>query len=75
HVAQVYERGRGHKDDLQHPEADVGDGEGLVITDVLTARLLRVTGKVRLLIAPHLLCCCPQHQDAEDEEDCQPNLS
>lgn len=74
HMAQVDEGGCGDKDDLQHPEADVGDGEGLIIADVLATGLLRVTSKVRLLITPNLFSCCAQHQDAEDEQDGQPNL-
>lgn len=73
-MSQVDERGRGDEDDLQHPEANVGDGESLIITNILTTRLLSVTGEVRLLISPNLLSCCSQHQDSEDEEDSQPNL-
>uniref|UniRef100_A0A3B4TWB4 Uncharacterized protein n=1 Tax=Seriola dumerili TaxID=41447 RepID=A0A3B4TWB4_SERDU len=61
--------GRGHKDDLQHPKADVGDGESDVIADILATGLLGVTGEARLLVAPHLLCRSTQDQDAEDEQD------
>lgn len=74
HMAQVDESGRGDEDDLQHPESDVGDGESLIVADVLATGLLRVTSKVRLLVTPDLFSCCAQHQDAEDEEDGQPNL-
>lgn len=73
-VAQVDERWSGDKNDLQHPEANVGDREGFIIANVLTTRLLRVTGEIRLLITPNLFGCCTQHQDAEDKQDSQPNL-
>uniref|UniRef100_A0A7N8X152 Uncharacterized protein n=1 Tax=Mastacembelus armatus TaxID=205130 RepID=A0A7N8X152_9TELE len=50
----------GHKDDLQHPKAHVGDGKGDIIAHVLTTRLLGVTG---------------EDQDAEDEQDREPHFS
>lgn len=75
HVAQVDEGWRGHEDDLQHPEADVRDGEGLVIADVLTSGLLGVTREVGLLVTPDLFGRSPQHQDPEDEEDSQPDFA
>ncbi|KAJ0005955.1 hypothetical protein NQD34_015849, partial [Periophthalmus magnuspinnatus] len=56
------------------PEAQMGDREGLVVAHILTAGLLGVTGEVRLLISPHILCCRPQHQDAENEEHSEPHL-
>lgn len=73
-VAQVHQAGGGDEDDLQDPEAQVGDGEGAVIAGVLAAGLLRVAGEAGQLISPHPFRSCPQHQDAENEEDGEPNL-
>uniref|UniRef100_A0A3Q2XI20 Uncharacterized protein n=1 Tax=Hippocampus comes TaxID=109280 RepID=A0A3Q2XI20_HIPCM len=69
-----YDQGRrGHEDDLQNPQTDVRDGEGLVVTHVLTAGLLRIAHVVGLLVAPHELRRRAQDEDAEDEENCEPH--
>lgn len=39
HVHRNQERWSGDKDKLKTPEPDVGDGEKLIIADILTARL------------------------------------
>lgn len=67
HMAKVDESGRRDKDDLQHPKTDMGDGEGLVIADVLATGLLGVTGEVRLFVTPNFFSGCAKNQDTENE--------
>lgn len=43
-----------NSNNLKEPEANVRDGKSKVVAHVLTARLLRVTHKVRLLVTPNL---------------------
>lgn len=73
-MAQVDQRRRGHEDDLQDPEADVRDGEDLVVADVLATGLLGVADKIRLLISPDTFGTCSQNHDPEQEEDAHPDL-
>ena len=54
HVAEVDERRRRHKDNLEDPESNVRDGEGVVVADVLTAGLFGVADHFWLFIAPNL---------------------
>lgn len=49
-VAEVHEGRRGHGDDLQHPEADVGDWELPVVADSLTTGLICVAHHLVLFV-------------------------
>uniref|UniRef100_A0A674IFD7 Uncharacterized protein n=1 Tax=Terrapene triunguis TaxID=2587831 RepID=A0A674IFD7_9SAUR len=66
--------GAGDQDELQGPEADVGDGEEVVITDVGAAGLARVALKVPLVVAPHPLSRHYVDQEAEDDDHGEPDL-
>jgi len=53
HVHDYHEGRASYKDELQGPQANVGDGEEVVIAYVGTSRLLGVAVKVLLLVTPH----------------------
>uniref|UniRef100_A0A8B9F3Q1 Uncharacterized protein n=1 Tax=Amazona collaria TaxID=241587 RepID=A0A8B9F3Q1_9PSIT len=63
------------KDELQGPEADVGDGEEVVIADVGAARLPRVAVKVLLLVAPHALGRHHIDQHTENKDHGEPDAA
>uniref|UniRef100_A0A8D2NQP1 Uncharacterized protein n=1 Tax=Zosterops lateralis melanops TaxID=1220523 RepID=A0A8D2NQP1_ZOSLA len=63
------------KDELQGPEADVGDGEEVVIAHIGAARLPRVAVKVLLLVAPDPLSCHHVDQHTEDEDHGEPDAA
>uniref|UniRef100_A0A3Q2DPG1 Uncharacterized protein n=1 Tax=Cyprinodon variegatus TaxID=28743 RepID=A0A3Q2DPG1_CYPVA len=71
-----HQQGRsGDKDELEGPEADVGDGEEVVIANTVATRLLGVASEARLLVSPNGLSCNHQDQDAEDEQDREPDAA
>lgn len=63
----------GDQDELERPEANVGDGEKVVVADTVAAWLLGVARKTGLLIPPHAFCGNHQDQDTENEQDRQPD--
>uniref|UniRef100_A0A4X2K573 Uncharacterized protein n=1 Tax=Vombatus ursinus TaxID=29139 RepID=A0A4X2K573_VOMUR len=75
YVHDDQQRGAGDEDELQSPQADVGDGEEVVVADVGAARLARVTVKVLLLITPHALRRYHVHQHTEDEDHGEPDTA
>lgn len=53
-VSQVDQRRCGDKDDLEDPETNVGDREGVVVADIFTTGLLGVTNHIGLFVTPNL---------------------
>ncbi|CAG5890162.1 unnamed protein product [Menidia menidia] len=72
-VANHHQRGAGDEDELQGPQADVGDGEDVVVAHVGAAWLLGVADKVFVLISPHPLSRHHKHHHPEDENHGEPH--
>uniref|UniRef100_A0A3B5KRH9 Uncharacterized protein n=1 Tax=Takifugu rubripes TaxID=31033 RepID=A0A3B5KRH9_TAKRU len=71
-----HQQGRGgDQDELECPEADVGDREEVIVADAVAARLLGVAGEARLLVSPHALRSNHQDQDAENKEHRKPDAA
>lgn len=68
HVQHHHEGGAGDEDQLERPQANVGDGEEVVIADVGAAWLTGVALKVSLVVAPDPLGGHDEDQHAEDED-------
>ena len=65
-VGDEAEAGRAHQYDLEHPVANVGNGEGLVVTGLVAAWLQGVADEHGLLV---LVYCLPNNCDDQDTED------
>uniref|UniRef100_A0A3P9DL57 Uncharacterized protein n=1 Tax=Maylandia zebra TaxID=106582 RepID=A0A3P9DL57_9CICH len=74
-MTHVHQGGRGHKYHLEHPVADEGNREGLVIAYIPAPRLLGVADEVGLLVIPNVFCGDAQDQHSEYEQDGQPDLA
>ena len=75
-VCHVHDHQKGRardENELQGPQADVGDGEEVVVADISAARLLGVAIKVFLLVAPHAFRSHHVHQHPEHEHHRQPD--
>uniref|UniRef100_A0A8C8RAI0 Uncharacterized protein n=1 Tax=Pelusios castaneus TaxID=367368 RepID=A0A8C8RAI0_9SAUR len=65
--------GAGDEDELQGPEADVGNWEEVVKADIGASGLACVAVKVFVIIAPHPLGCHHIDQHPEDEDQGEPD--
>lgn len=68
HVQHHHEGRAGDKNQLQCPQANVGDGEVVVVADVSATGLAGVAVEVSLVIAPDPLSSHHEDQDPENED-------
>lgn len=71
-VHEEQQRGSGDEDDVEDPEAILGDGEGHVVADLLAARLEGVTGELCLLVIEEVASDGSQDEDTEDQHEEEP---
>uniref|UniRef100_A0A667X084 Uncharacterized protein n=1 Tax=Myripristis murdjan TaxID=586833 RepID=A0A667X084_9TELE len=74
-MAHHHQRRAGDEDELQGPQADVGDGEDVVVADVVAAGLGRVAHKVLALVPPHPLGRNHEHHHPENEDHGEPDAA
>lgn len=74
-VPHHQQRRTGDEDELQCPQADVGDREDVVIAHVAAAWLGCVADKVFVVVPPHSLGRHHEHQHPEDENHGQPDTA
>lgn len=74
-VHQEDEGRRGDEHNVEHPEAVLGDGEGHVVTRLLTAWLKGVTRKLFLLVVKQVAGHGAQDQDTEDQHEEEPEAA
>lgn len=65
----------GDEDELQSPQADVGDGKDAVVAHVGAAGLKCVAHKVFAVVAPNALCGHDKHQHPEHKHHGEPNTT
>lgn len=74
-MSNNHQRWAGDEDELQGPQANVGDGEDAVVAHVVAAWLSRVADEVLALITPHPLGRHHEHHHPEDKDHGQPDPS
>lgn len=75
HMQHHHEGRASDEDQLESPEANVGDGEVVIVADVGATGLAGVAVEVCLVIAPDALGGHHEDQHPEDEDHCQPDTS
>lgn len=73
HVQHHHEGRAGDEDQLEGPQANVGDGKEVVVADVGATWLEGVALEVALIVAPDPLGRHHEHQHPEDEDHREPN--
>lgn len=68
HMQHHHEGRAGDEDELESPEANVGDGEVVIVADVGATRLAGVAVEVSLVVAPDPLGGHHKDQHPEDED-------
>lgn len=68
HMQHHHEGRAGNEDQLESPEADVGDGEEVIVADVGATWLAGVAVEVSLVVAPDPLSSHHEDQHPENKD-------